>query len=67
MNKHECDHKFVRDGEVVRSPMRDYTQWWHRYFCERCLTTRFALVKSQHNGYYTHHDGSRIVERLEDA
>jgi len=64
----ECDHRYVRDGEVRRSlnGIGSY-QMWARYFCERCLAPRFALIKeyNAYTGTTEHKDGTRIVESME--
>lgn len=64
----DCDHRYVRDGEVRRRLSSDSWQEWARYVCERCLKPQFALIK-EHNGYIGRtepKDGTRIVTSMED-
>ncbi len=63
----QCDHRFVRDGEVVTSPMQGCSRLWARYFCERCLKYQFVLTKtfSSFTGITEHKDGSEVVDSVE--
>jgi hypothetical protein len=64
----DCDHRFVRDGEVVTSPMRECRNYWARYFCERCLKYQFVLTKtvSDYTGVTEHKDGSEVVDSVKN-